>query len=346
VKRFVYEPAVNVNWGDPQHNRTGFYRACSHGCVSVVKFLLNHPLIDITKQQSQGFTAFAIACQNNYPEVVSLLLKDPRINVNKATNDGYTAFPIACLNGNPEVVSLLLADPRIDVNESDKLLYTSFHFACQNGHKEVVSLLLADLRVDVVKPNTNQCSPLWKASQNGYLPVVQLILASEREVDTKTKSIAGPAPWNNKTAAEQARSQGTRVRPVGESGEVFYRKTKNGPLIADLLDSFNADPETTRQQLREVPGIRDSFIGDLFALVVFLCDDLLAVKAEPSSSTSFPSTTSKTTRFFQIARCLPMELQMVLCNCVFGARKNAVLTKHSEPAFKKLGSLLAWSERQ
>ena len=48
-------------------------------------------------------------------------------------------------------------------------------------------------------------------------------------------------------------------------------------------------------------------------------------------------------KFFQITRGLPMELQMMLCHRVFGAEKDIVLTKHSEPAFKKLGRLQAMS---
>ena len=41
-------------------------------------------------------------------------------------------------------------------------------------------------------------------------------------------------------------------------------------------------------------------------------------------------------RFFAIASQLPLELQMVLCHRAFGSRKDLILIKHSEPAFKKL----------
>ena len=104
-------------------------------------------------------------------------------------------------------------------------------------------------------------------------------------------------------------------------------------MIATLIDSFDLEPTTTRQQLRELPELRDSFISDLFALVVFLCDDLLSVGAESSAS--------DTIRFFQIAQQLPMELQLILWYRVFGSGKDLILTKHSEPAFKRLGKLLA-----
>ena len=179
------------------------------------------------------------------------------------------------------------------------------------------------------------------ASHNGHLPIVHLILASGREVDTKSKSMAGTSRWNNKTAAEIARSQGIRDRDEGEPEEGYTRKNQNGLLIATLLDSFDVDPVATRQHLRELPELRAFFISDLFALVVFLCADLLTMSAEGSASSPTPHNAAR--NFFMIARRLPMELQMMLCNRVFGAGKDIVLTKHSEPAFKKLGKLLARS---
>ena len=257
VKHLASDPAVNVNWGDPEFNRTAFYRACFHGHLSIVEFLLNHPQVEVNKSQQEGGTPF--------------------------------------------------------------------YAACQEGHLDVAKLLLTDTRIDVNKLNQYQSTPLLKAAEKGHMPIVQLLFASGREVDTKIKTIAGPARWNNKTAAEIARLQ--------------------GPLIAALIDSFEADPAATRQQLRELPELRDSFMSDLFALVVFLCDGLLLTVDAESSASFFvfftkPST-SQAVRFFRIAQSLPMELQMVLCNRVFGSGKDHVLTKHSEPAFKKLGRFLA-----
>jgi len=270
VKRLANDPSVNVNWGDPEHDRTAFLRACFCGHLAIVEFLLRHPRVDVNKQQKEGATPFLIA-------------------------------------------------------------------SCY-GHPAVVSLLQADMRINVNTPTRDLCSPLWFAAMNGHLHVVQVILVSGREVGTKIKSIAGPSPWSNKTAAGMARFQGTRTKDHGESDDEYARGKQNGPLIATLLESFDADPATTRQQLRELPELRDPFISDLFALVIFLCDDLLAVRAK---SSPFGTSIRKAARFFQIVQRLPMELQMVLCNRVFGAAKNSVLTKDSEPAFKKLGRLLA-----
>ena len=305
VKLLVNDPAVDVNWGDPELNRTPFFRACGHNAVTVVEFLLKHPRVEINKPTNERGGSFNIACQQGCTGVVSLLLNDPRINVNHPGNNGASPFNIAC----------------------------------QNGRQDVVSLLLDNIGVDVNIPNNNASTPLWFASQNGYLGIAQLILVSGREVDTQTKSIAGTARWNGKTAADIARYQGVRVKPAGELEEEYNRRKRNGPMIANWLDSYDVDAITTRQQLRELPELRDSFTSDLFALVIFLCDGLLTTSAGSSASPSH----EKAVRFFQSVQCLPMELQMVLCNRAFGAGKDHILTKHSEPAFKKLGKLLTRS---
>ena len=92
------------------------------------------------------------------------------------------------------------------------------------------------------------------ACLTGYLPIIQLILASGREIDTKTKSIAGTARWNNKTASEMARYQGTRVKPEGEPEEAHLWKKQNGPLIATLIDLNEQNPQQVRSQLRKQFG--------------------------------------------------------------------------------------------
>ena len=317
--------------------------ACTSGNLESVKRLANDPTVDINWiGPERNDTPLHRACRFCHRPVAEVLLKHSKVNVNAGNAGKATPFSLACQEGHQEIVSLLLGDLRIDVNKLEKDDSTPFFMACQQGHKEMVSLLLADLRIDLNRPKKHRTTPLWIAAFAGHLPVVQFILVSGREVNTKTKSIAGTMIWNDKTAPEVAWCQGTRPRLTDELEADYLTKKQNGPLIAALLDSFDADSVTTRQQLRELPELRDAFISDLFALVVFLCDDLLTVRTESSPSSD---TTKKAARFFQIAQSLPMELQMVLCSRVFGSSKDIVLTKHSEPAFKKLVILLARTTR-
>ena len=96
----------------------------------------------------------------------------------------------------------------------------------------------------------------------------------------------------------------------------------------------------TRHEIRVKPGLLDELAAELFALTVFLCDDLLQVK--PALINAAPELDTATARFFAIIRRLPMELQMVLCRRVIGSTNDNILSQDSEAAFKSL----AWNIRK
>ena len=81
----------------------------------------------------------------------------------------------------------------------------------------------------------------------------------------------------------------------------------------------------------------DEFAAELYAITVFLCDDLLYLK--PALPVTMIAS-GAAIRFFTIAKRLPMELQMILCHCAVGSKKQNILHKDSEPAFKSLARKL------
>ena len=97
-----------------------------------------------------------------------------------------------------------------------------------------------------------------------------------------------------------------------------------------MLERFIVDPALTRHELRVKLGILEVLAAEVFALTVFLCDDLPQLK---------PALTA-TTRFFAIASKLPMELQMILCHRAVDSMKQNILRKDSEAAFKSLARIL------
>jgi len=264
-----------------------------------VKYLMRNPRVDVGKQQKEGATPFFIACEKGHQEVVSLLLAESRIDLNKPLNDGTTPLSVACQNGHEEVVSLLLADPRIDPN----------------------------------KPWTDQSTPLWFASQNGHLTVTQHLLATGTEIDTRRRST-----FNNSTAAQQARAMGKRTtKRVPETEEDFQRRKIDCPLCADLIDDYEREPEhQVLHRLRRQPGLREYFIGHLFALVVFHSDSFTVINERTAHS--------YTRRFFRITSQLPLDLQMVLCNRIFGSPRDIILSRDSEPGFQLLTRTTTWQQ--
>jgi ankyrin repeat protein len=374
VSLLLADHTVDVN--KPEHDEASpFFIACQNGREDVVSLLLADHRVDVNKPRDTGATPFFTACFNGNEDTVSLLLADHRVDVNKADNDGRTPFSVECQLGNRDIVSLLMADHRVDVNKADNDGRTPFYIACQQGHTNIVSLLTADHRIDVNEPQNNGmtpfsvacqfennavlellfedpridtlafeldtlCTPLWTASHEARYSTVQLMLASGRDLDAATKTAAGTEGWNNTTAAEICQTE--HFKSYFDE-DVMQARRQFGPLIADLINSYERDPVSTRHQLRCLPEMRDPYIGGLFALVVFLSDDLLTLKADNTSSSSSSSSSNKedkAKRFFGIARRFPLELQMIVCNRMFGSVKNNVHTSISEPAFKKLTKTL------
>jgi len=270
------------------------------------------------------------ACTDGDWGTVKKLADDPTVDFNWIGEDRLdTSLHRACRFGHFEIVEVLLARSKIEVNRVNKGGASPFNLACQEGHKEVVSLLLADPRIDPNGPHDEQRTPLWMASQNGHLVAVQYLLASGREVNTRTRSTL-----NNKTAAEQGR----RMVPRGpnDTEETRNRKETNGPLCADLIDEYERDPVAVRHQLRRQPGLREHFIGHLFALVVFHSDSFVVINRR----TAHPDTR----RFFRITSQLPLDLQMVLCNRIFGSPRDIILSRDSEPGFQLLARTTTWQQ--
>jgi len=76
--------------------------------------------------------------------------------------------------------------------------------------------------------------------------------------------------------------------------------------------------------------------ANLFSLVVFVCDGFLEERVTLENS--------HWVRFLAIARKLPLELQMVLCNRTFGEAGSVVSIKDSELSFRRFGRLFAQEE--
>ena len=248
------------------------------------------------------------AARNGHADKVSSILKNnPAIDINRLNESGYNALHCASIFGSVEVVKLLLEHPNINVNSTHGRRRTAFSFSCSNSSMSVFEVLIKDPRVDITLADDTGHTPLWWASCCGNHKIVECIIASGRDLGDVEK---GKYNGQDYTAIEIARREW---------------KTK----VVTLLEGFLANPSHTRHELRVKLGLFDELAAEVFALTVFLCDDLLQLKEALSKS-------DNSVRFFSIAKTLPMEIQMLLCHRVVGSTKQNVLSKDSEPAFKAL----------
>ena len=262
------------------------------------------------------------AQKNRVSEVSSLLRDHPGINVNWKGKDQWTALLAASYEGHVEVVKLLLEHPNILVNLRSNNGNTPFLLGCEHGRVSVVQVLLKDPRVDVTLSDHNGRTPLWWASCYGKHEVVEWLIASGRDLgDIKNKKGDYWMDGRDYHALEIARKS-------------------NKTEAVSLLERFVANPALTRYEIRVKLGLLDDLAAEIFALTVFLCDDLLQLKPASHSAATPDHAATAATRFFALASKLPLELQMILCHRAVGSTKQNILHQDSEAAFKSLARTL------
>jgi len=196
---------------------------------------------------------FYLACQKGQIEIVKLFLNDNIVDINKASNYGETPFYRACRSGYIEIVKLLLNNHRVDINKANRDYWTPFYIACRKGHIEIVKLLLNDNRIDLHKTrDIDDQTPFSIACNKGHVEIVEYIIASGRDVDMIMKEN------NMKTEIGIARKVANEEKLWGTKEEYQEGKIRYGK-IAELLESFERNPNETRTKLRIQLGFAGKF---------------------------------------------------------------------------------------
>ena len=233
----------------------------------------------------------------------------------------WTPLHSASCRGHFEVVKVLLEHSNINVNVKSKDGSTPLALGCWSGYASIVQLLLKDPRVNVALDDNYGCTPLWYASRDGHCEVIEWLIASGRDLgDVESKKGKVWENSNDHTAVEIAREN-------------------NMTEVVSVLERFIANPAQTRHELRVKLGKVDELAADVFALTVFLCDELLQLKPANATLTVNPAS-AVATQFFTVAKKLPIELQMILCHRTVGSMKQNILCKDSEATFKSLAQTL------
>jgi hypothetical protein len=254
-------------------------------------------------------------------EVMEILMMDPTVDVNwRFEQDGRTALHGACFNGRSKIVSMLLAHPDVDVNKKSKKGETPFMLACKVRDFSIL-LMLRDSRVQVNEPENGGSTPLTSAAREGELDVIQWWIATGREIDLGT-------PGDEKTDVILA------TRPKNDWDDAGNRRRKE---LASLLERFRENPSQVRHKVRLKLDWYNQEPPRLFAVVVFLSDGLLQVKGNQQNN-------DVAKRFLNIARRLPLELQMILCHCAVGSTGMNISGRDSEDYFKDLAEVLVYED--
>jgi hypothetical protein len=230
----------------------------------------------------------------------------PEVDVNRmyANVNNWSPLHHATFHEKMNCLKFLLARPDIDVNLKVSGGQTPLHTAMTQKKLESMKLLLKDPRIDK-----------WAKDDFGMTP---LQIAG----DASVLFLKGMEWW---IVLDEEFSKPTL------DDEVLYalkpaktqRKLTN---LRHLAYIAGRDPRFTQfdLKLRHNVGTARSFF--LFAVVVLSCDGFLETKKEK---------TDNTTRFFNIARRVPMEIQMILCHRAYGSTKEIVKTDDLDFGLRK-----------
>jgi len=313
---------------------TPLFSACQNGHIEIVELLLKDGRVNPNKANGNEATPFYVVCQCGHKDLVKLMLADPRVDPTKTQKDGATPFFAACQQGHLEIVKLLLADPRVDPDQPDNENYTPFFISCQEGQREVALKLLLDQRVNPNHPDgKNNATPLYIAAQNGNLDIVQLIFAHRSGIITTDRVTCDDPDENGKMVTEWVQALPSIPQRPYMNDETYERVLKNGPATIDLIQAYERDPLTVMSEVRKLSGIRGHFVGRTFALLVFFADGFLRLRKD---------TPAPVANFLKICSTLPLEVQMVLVQRMFGSTKDLIASKDSEPGFRWLASSKTW----
>ncbi len=206
--------------------------------------------MDISADHGTAARSLMSAIDVNNLEEVRRLLKDPCIDINcRCMSRGTTPFGFACERGNVEIVRLFLGCKRFTCHNPHRRVNTGFNAAMWMLRIDVIELLLRDSHLNVNAPyGSSHLTQLiydnsWRV---GWVKLLALALASDR-LDPNTQ--------------------------VNERDRIDFRAANA------LLAVYNADPIASKQKLREeLGGYPEYQPGELFAIVVLLCDNYLEIK--------------------------------------------------------------------
>ena len=251
--------------------------------------------------------------------VVKYIKENTNFNIHEIWN-GDTALHHLCEGrfGKENIMKALLAHTEVNVNAKNTLGSTPLTLACANsGMLGCIKLLLKDPRVEVNMANNYGNTPLWTLIWNAgwtlteYLEEIKWLVALRGdELDLEKKGFG----------------YGKECSPL----ELARIGKKCLPFIERLV----ADPKQVRYEVCLEFNFPEALTADLFAMTVLLCDDFLRLNETASSAS----------RFFNIAKQLPIELQMIVCHRAHGSGKDNIKSKVFEPAFKHIVKEMSLSE--
>ena len=192
---------------------------------------------------------------------------------------------------NLDVLRLLLTTTGINLNAKDRYLQTVLSYATGNDNREILKYLLA-------------------AGATCYDKYIERIIVTNAVIVTndriKNMDVNHHHDISDDNSDDDNQDDILTDIEVKSQGYYLIRYYKRN-LSLLLKYQVEVDP-----------------ISRLFTTIVLLCDNHLILKPVITTTTVTNNISNNITRFYNIVCKLPMEIQMLLCHCMFGSSKQNV----------------------
>lgn len=210
--------------------------------------------------------------------------------------------------------------PELNVDTINKHGITPLHLTITNKHVGCLRILLASNKVDLTMVDNFGNSPYCAVLKSGNQDCLRAWIISGRD----HLIILNHKKYKDRWTIEI--------------------KNTSSAFQADLK-RLETDPEKFQRELRENEGYFEHAASDLFATVVYLCDDFFNTRKPQAAKGSAPGGIQRylaspgqmaTVRFFGVVSRLPLELQMIICNRVYWLSRDLIPPQERETSFRQL----------
>ena len=189
VELLLAAPYIKLN-ARKDDGATALFCAAQFGFPRIVELLIRHGA-NVNLPLYQGTTPLAVATEHGCIEVVRLLLQAPEIRVNQATENNVTPLYIAAHYGHKDIVRVLLrkgADPNLASDDA----VSPLHVACLRGDTAITRMLLnreADSNMRVLTSEGEGCTPYELARLGNHRDIMNMLAAHWRALAARLDAL-------------------------------------------------------------------------------------------------------------------------------------------------------------
>ncbi|XP_067660182.1 putative ankyrin repeat protein RF_0381 [Haliotis asinina] len=174
-----------------EDKETILHLACEGNNVEIIKYLLNHSIVDIDSRDEKGWTPIMHGASHGHKDVFDVLVE---AGADLSLVNGYreTILHLACKGGNVEIIKYLLKHDTVGINSRNMNGWTPVMHTVFEGHNDAFGVLV-EAGVDLSQVTNDNETILHVACEWEHLGIIKYLL-THNTVDINSRDDWGLTP--------------------------------------------------------------------------------------------------------------------------------------------------------